>query len=389
MKRKADIFILAVLFILLMFTTGCWDYREISEEIIVAGAAFDYDEKNDCLVVTAEITLPKSSEKGSTFNSKIYTSKGKSVIDAVNKLTSKAGHKLLWSHSKVIILSEELIESENLFIGIMDWVKRDLETRDYVWMLLSKEKTAGEIFLKADPQTESIISYYLDHVFLTVKSNETYMKVPYWEFMYSLQSEDFYAVLPTVTLEESDKGAIPLVNGTEIISRNKAICWLDGNQTKTLLLIMDKLRDATFIVEQTHNEKRQTVSLRILGSKTRIKPILGEKGLVMEVRVQMEASVSEIDGSKDIFKKENIKELEKEAERMITGEIKELVNLLKEKYKVDAVRFGDKVENKYPKLWKQMKNDWGNEFEKISSDIQVKLEITASDQSMKITKAGR
>ncbi len=389
MKRKADIFILVVLFILLMLATGCWDYREISEEIIIAGAAFDYDEKNDGLVLTVEITLPKSSEKGSTFNSQVYSSEGKNVTDAVNKLTSKAGHKLLWSHSKVIILSTELIERENLFIGIMDWVKRDLETRDYAWMLLSKEKTAGEIFLKANPQTESIISYYLDHVFLTIKSNEAYMSIPYWKFMYSLQSEGFYAVLPTVRLEESARSVLPLVNGTEIISRNKTVCWLDGNQTKILLLLTDKLHDVNFIVEQAYNEKYQTVSLRVLDSKSSIKPVLSEKGLVMDISVQMEAYISEIDGSKDVFNEERIKNLEKEAEAAAAGEIKELVSLLKEKYKVDAIGFGDKVENKYPEFWNKIKNDWENEFEKALCSIRINLEITGSDQSMKITKAGR
>jgi germination protein, Ger(x)C family len=387
MKIKANSLKLAALLLIAVFICGCWDYKEIDDLIIISGAAVDYDRESKGITLTAEIALPTSSGKESNFNSRIYQGKGRSVLEAIVDLRSKAGRKLLWSHAKVLIFSEELMDREKLFIGIMDWIKRTHEIRDTVWLLVSREETAGEIFLKSTPQTQKITSAYLDGLLLARKS-ETFLSVPFSKFINDLQSESVCSALPTVRLEDSSNGTLPFLEGTAIFTRTKESGWLDGKRTRILLLLMNQLKQAVFAPQPSDNEKVKGVSLTMEQCQTVIEPVLGQKGLGMVIRVKMEAEIGEIDGEQDVFAPDKIKKLTQGAQNMITAQINELLQLLQKGYRCDALGLGNKVAIKYPKLWKKMKNRWRNEFAGIPADIHLKLTFSGSQESMKVTKVG-
>ncbi|HBF39283.1 MAG TPA: hypothetical protein DDW50_18430 [Firmicutes bacterium] len=379
--------ILAMLLIIAPFISGCWDYTEIDDQIIISGIAVDYDQESKGITLTAEITLPTFSGKESNFNSKIYQGKGQSMLDAIVDLASKAGRHLLWSHAKVLILSQEIMAQENLFIGVMDWIKRTREIRDTIWMLVAKEIFAGDILLKSNPQTQKIISAYLDGLFLAQKS-ETFLSVPFSKFIDDLESDSVCSALPTIRLEDSSNGILPLLEGTALFYRNKEVGWLDGKQTRILSLLMNHLKQAVFAPEPSGNQNLKGVSLKVDNCQTAIQPVLGPKGLVMKIRVKMDAQIGEIDGEQDVFKPDKIKKLIKADQNMIKAQIKDLLRLLQRNYQCDVTGFGNKVAAKYPKLWKEIKNRWRNEYAAIPADIRFKLTIFGSQDSMKETKVG-
>jgi spore germination protein KC len=387
MTLKKNKFILVALLIMSTFITGCWDYKELDDQIIIFGTAIDYNQENKGIILTAEITLPTSSGKESNFSSKIYQGKGQNLMDAIVDLQSKAGRRLLWSHSKVLILSEDIIGQEKLFVGIMDWIKRAHEIRDTVWLLTTHEKTAAEILQKSNPQTQKIISAYLDGLFLAGKS-ETFLDVHYSKFIKDLQSATVCAALPTIRLEDSPNGILPLLDGTALYYRTKEVGWLDGKRTRVLLLLMNQLKQAVFVPEPSDNHKVNGVSLKMDYCQTDIKPILGPKGLVMEIDIKMEAQIGEIDGEQDVFTPDKIKKLIKGAQSEITAQINELLQLLQKDYQCDVLGFGNKVEAKHPKFWKKIKNRWPNEYAQIPTAIHLKLSIFGSQESKEVTKVG-
>ena len=387
MTIKENRLILALL-ILAPLISGCWDYKEIDDQIIISGVAVDYDRRSKGITLTAEITLPTSSGKESNFNSKIYKGKGRSMLDAIVDLASKAGRRLLWSDAKVLIISKEIIGREKLFIGIMDWIKRTHEIRDTVWLVVAQEKFAGEILQKSNPQTQKIISAYLDALFLARKS-ETFLSVPFSKFINDLESEIVCTALPTVRLEDSSNGILPLLEGTALFYRTQEVGWLDGKQTRILSLLMNHLKQAVFAPEPSTNQKVKGVTLKMNDCQTAIKAALSSKGLVMEIRVKMDTEIGEIDGEQDVFKPDKIKKLIKADQNMITAQIKDLLQLLQRDYRCDVTGLGNKVGAKYPKLWKKIKNRWRNEFAEIPADVRLKLTISGSQESMKETKVGQ
>lgn len=367
--------------------SGCWDYREINDQMIVAGAAVDFNTASDEITLTAEMAVPTASEKGSAFNSKIYQGKGKNLLDAIVDLRAKAGHSLLWSHAKVLILNPELMEKEKVLVGIMDWIKRNHEMRETVWLLLSQEKTAGDILQQSNSQTEKIISQYLDNLFLAPEA-ETFPKVPYSEFVNDIQSQAGCAALPTVRLEKSGAEVLPFLDGTAIFKRTKPVCRLDGKQTRIYLLLRNDLNQAVLVPEGADRERLQAVSLKIANCSSSVEPVLFQKNLRMEIDIKMEADIAEIDSDHDVFKPDKINQLKAGVQSIIAARIKKLLMLLKECQQSDIFGLGSKVENKYPKLWRKIKNNWPQEYRKVPFAIHVRLNIPGSQQSMNVTKAG-
>ncbi len=387
MPIKMNNFILILLLMMTVFITGCWDYKEIEDQIIISGVAADYDQENKGILLTAEITLPTSSGKESNFSSKTYQGKGRSVLDAIVDLRSKAGRKLLWSHMKVLILSKDFMNQRKLFIGILDWIKRNHEVRDTIWLVVSKEKTAGEIFLKSNPQTQKIISAYLDGL-LSPQKSETFLSVPFSKFIGDLQSLSKCAALPMVGLEDSSTGTLPLLEGTALFKETNQIGRLDGKQTETLLMLMNQLKQAVFAPEPSYVKKVKGVSLQMENCQTAIKPVIGPKGLIMMIHIKMEAEIGEVDGDQDVFKTNKMKELVQAWQGIIEGRIKEFLPALQKEYQCDAIGFGNKVEAKLPNLWKKIKNRWLTEYAKTPIKIRLKLTVPGSQESMKVTKVG-
>ncbi len=387
MPIKMNNFILMLLLMMTVFITGCWDYTEIDDQIIISGVAADYDQENKEILLTAEITLPTSSGKESNFSSKTYQGKGRSVLDAVVDLRSKAGRKLLWSHMKVLILSKDFMDQQKLFIGIMDWIKRNHEVRDTIWLIVSKEKTAGEIFLKSNPQTQKIISAYLDALLSSQKS-ETFLSVPFSKFIGDLQSLSKSAALPIVGLENSSNGTLPLIEGTALFKQTKEIGRLDGKQTRTLLLLMNRLKQAVFAPEPSDVKKVKGVSLQMDNCQTAIKPVIGPKGLIMMIHIKIEAEIGEVDGEQDVFKTNKMKELVQAWQEIIEGRIRDFLQTLQKNYQCDAIGFGNKVEANLPNLWKKTENRWLTEYAKTPIEIRLKLTVPGSQESMKVTKVG-
>ena len=142
---------------------------------------------------------------------------------------------------------------------------------------------------------------------------DTAVRAPWWKFIYDLQSASVCAVRPTIHLENSSNGILPLIEGTAILNRIRVVGRLDGKQTRILLLLLNRLKQAVFVSEPSANKKFQAVSLKITSCRTAIKPLLFQKGLLMEIRVKMNAEINEVDGEQDVFKPDKIKKLAKGA----------------------------------------------------------------------------
>lgn len=69
------------------------------------------------------------------------------------------------------------------------------------------------------------------------------------------------------------------------------------------------------------------------------------------------------------------KELENQIEEAIKKEIEAVVKLAQNRYECDLFGFGEIVHRKYPHYWKQVKNNWNEEFCNMSVDIEVVSKI--------------
>jgi len=374
MKIK-NIFLILLLVSCIFLLVGCWNYSEIEEKSIVAGLGIDKNKENGNFVLTVEIVNLAGKDGESTLASEIFSIEGKSVFDAVRNLITRTGRKPYWSHAKVLIIGEDIAKEG--IVPILDWINRDAEVRSDIWIVASKEKTAREIF-DTDPELSEIISFEIDDI---LKSRDVVTKFSHeevWQFIDDVSSEGLSSMIPTIMkVEEFGKNTFR-VYGTNVFKEDKSIGWLDGIETRDVLWIRNELNGGLYVISDKISTLADTVTLEILASKTKVEPVYFGEDLTIRISVETDVVIAEIDGTTNYMDDKGRAILKRVVERKIKEELASIISKVQQEYKTDIFGFGNLIERKKPKLWKEIKENWEEIFVKIDTEINVKINIKGS-----------
>ncbi|SMB87963.1 spore germination protein KC [Desulfonispora thiosulfatigenes DSM 11270] len=375
-KILISILILSLTFVLV----GCWDYSELDEKAIVSGAAID--KVGDEYEVTIEFISTEGSGQGFELTPITYTSRGITFFDAVRNLISKVGMRLYWAHAKIIVISEE-IAREGL-VPILDFISRDPELRPDIHLIVSREKTAREILMGED-KGHGTLSFHMRDMLKAQKSLAKIPKAEMWRYNHDLGFDGLSPILPTVHVVKSKAQVVPDLYGTALFKRDKMVGWIDGNQTKFLLLIRDELEGGLLNIIGI-GEKNNAVTLEIISSKTKQKPIIQDGELRMTVEAKIETGIAELDSTTNFIDKEGRKMVKQQAEKLVKKEMENLIKDMQQDHQTDVFKFSCNVQRYLPDTWKEVKGNWSEVFCSLPVEVEVKVEIKGSALTSKPIK---
>ena len=385
--RKKGLLLVSIITAVLC-VAGCWNYSEISDKRIVSGAGVDYNKEKEMIELTVEIVRPVMAGGETQIKPENFIGLGDNLFNAIRNLISKTGKKVFWSHAKIVVLSEDLIKEKEKFLSVIDFIKRDSETRDDIMILVSREKTAKEIF-KTNAKVQEINSFHLMDMLQNEKSISKYRVVPLWKFVDELSSEGISPTLPTVNTAEYNKKKIGQIFGTAVFKGAEKIGWLNGSETKSFLFVIDELKGGTIVTEETEITKEPImISFEIFKSKTKVKPIYKGEKLTMKINIETMVNIIEIDGSLDFMDEENLKIIQKNGEDTIKKMVENVIKKVQEEYKSDIFGFGAIISREMPQLWKVKKANWDDSFAKLDVEVDVDLNIRGSSLRSKTIKIG-
>lgn len=375
-------YIAFIIIINLILLSGCWNYKDIDNMRFLSGMTVDYDEENKEFIITCEIINPISEE----LEGEVFQSRGKSVFDGVRDMIIENARKLYVAHTKVIIVSEYV--AKNKMLSVIDYIYRDAEYRDDIFLLVSKDKTAMEILEIPVKHKEgskqgnyhSVISYFLENVLKNETSNSKYHKVPLWIFIKDLYAEGVSPTLPSVTkIEKNDnQHSISKTYGTSIFNKDKLVGYLDGEDTKSYLWVIGEMKGGILVVESKLNEKPTKVSLELLNSKTDLKPVYKNDQLYIKLDIENTVNIAEIGGFDDFIGKEGRKVLKKDSESFFESQIENTIKKVQKEYKSDIFKFSTAIKKEYPELWKEIKDNWEEVFSNLKVEVNVEFIIRGS-----------
>ncbi len=345
--------------------TGCWNYREINQDFIATAAAIDKGE--DGYLVTVEITTPKKGSEKALENDYIIE-QGRTIFEAIRKTILQSGRKLYWGHAKVIIISKEVAEEG--ILPILDFLARDTEVRNKVWLMISMEENAS-VLLKGKDEVHDAIGFHIDEVLKNQKDIGMFYAVDLLAFLRDLSTEGIEPTIATSKLIPSGDGSVPRVEGMAIFECDKMIGWLDGIDVKSFLVIIDEFQGGEFATLEIEGLR---VTLEIQKIKTKVKPILENEKITMDISITMDAGIVEINGEEDYMSEDKVEQMRKTMEGNIEKDIKKLIKKVQEEYKVDIFGFGNAIYRYEPKVWKEIRDEWHEEFPKV--EVQINVDIT-------------
>ncbi|NOV00763.1 Ger(x)C family spore germination protein [Paenibacillus planticolens] len=376
--------ILCTLSLLGFVLSGCWDRHELNDLAITVGVGFD--KSGDEYLVTAQIVNPNevASKKGAGYSTPITTlsAKGISTLEAARKLTTSAPRKLFASHLRIIVIGEELAREG--VAKVLDGITRDHEIRSDFYIIVARGTTASKVLQVLTP----IERIPANKMFKTLETSEKAwaptVSVRIDQFISNLSKPTTEAVLTGIRIKGNpetgkSKSSLaetePITNlqytGLALFRQDKLIDWLNQDESKGYNYIMGNVKSTMGHLECP---KGGTLTVEIVRSKTKVKGQVTNGKPAINIHVMMEENISEVQCEIDLLDPDTIHEIEKIAANSLKKVMTSSINKAKEN-KADIFGFGELIEDASPKTWKNIKQDWPNEFTQLQVNISIDLHI--------------
>ncbi len=379
MKVIKSCCILLLIMVMLCFT-GCWNYRELDGLTMVSGFAVDKGEQGHKYHLTFEL-LNLSENKSAA---ELLESDGDTIFDAVRNVSAKTQKKLFFSDCKIIVINKD-IASEGV-VPLLDWALRDAELRITMNPIISKEKTAGEV-LRPKPVTDTLQALEISKA-LQLDSFQL-SKIPdvkLYQAVDMLGEEGISLILPVIKVTDSQDGKVTELNGTAVFKKDKLVGYLDPDETKFFMFLKNRINNGLFLTNLDSKDKN--ITLEILGSQTKITPILSNGNVTMQINIKTKVTLAENQTNKDYLTQDGFETLEKNAEAEIRTGILDLIAKVQKEYNSDIFGFGAAIHRDKPDWWKKNKSNWNELFPSLKCTVSIEMEIKNAGTAQTIIKVG-
>lgn len=370
--KKTRFILVMVVCIYALLLMGCWNYKEVEDLSIAAGAAIDKD--GDEYIVTAEvIEIPSGKEQG--MKSKIIESRGKTIFDAIRNTVQISGKKLYWTHAKILIISQDLAKEGAA--KAFDFFFRDSELRSNLYVVISKEKTAKEIY-NSETTTEEIKAFEMYQTIQNADSTAKSIPISLYEVINDMIAEGKSAITPAVQIITNDENKRILILNTAVFKKDKLVGFLDEQDTKFLHYIIDIDKGGLLVDDELTMGKDLGLTFEVssFGTKTKIKPEYKNNNIEMNIEVNISAAIAENMYHIDLSSTDVVDEIKKEVESTIEGKLKALIKKVQIEYGSDIFGFGNRVKSDMPNVWKEIKGNWDEIFKSLKVNLNVNITIT-------------
>ena len=376
--------LIGIIFISLLLS-GCWDKREIND--LAIATAISIDKKDDEYHVSAQVVLPSElSMKGGMGSSPVtlYEASGKSVNEAIRKLTQVSPRIIYLGHLRVVVISEELAKEG--IATTVDFLSRGWELRSDFYMIVSKGRDAKEI-LNVQTSLEQIPSNELYNILHTSEANySSTVAVNFFELKTNLERDGKEGVLTGVEIlgdpkKGSSKQNVEMIipdakikfKELAVFKKDKLVGWLDEQESRGFNEATNQVKSTIGLVSCPDGGE---VSIHTKKYNSKIKSKTTSNNPEIEIKVNIVANLGEVSCDIDLTKEKTIEMLQKEYEKVVKNDIQETIKVVQQKYQSDIFGFGAAIYKSNPQQWKKVKDNWDEIFAELPVSVEVKVQIS-------------
>lgn len=385
-------FFLLLLVVLLL--TGCWNKRELNELAIVT--AVGVDKTDEFIEISVQIVNPSQiAPKNSTsFQVPVFTyhAKGRTLFEAIRKLTTLTPRKPYYAHAQVIIIGEEMAEYG--MNSILDLFQRDPEGRSDFNIIVAHESTAQDILSILTPLEDIPASKMLK----SLKDSEdvlgTTESVILDDLIESLGSIDHSAVLPSIhilgdadagknssNIEKMDSPANLKYSGLAVFKNYKLIGFLTEEESKYYNFLHNHIKGT---VQKVPCSEKGKISAEVLNSSTKVTGSIKNDKPSIHIQVDLEQNIAEISCPIDITKPETIDVINKETSKLVQENLEQTLHTIQKTYQADILKFSEVLHRKDHQAWKRIKKDWDTLYPNLPVQIEVNVKTKGIGTARKL-----
>ncbi|MFD2331338.1 Ger(x)C family spore germination protein [Cohnella sp. GCM10020058] len=381
----ARICAVAALLAALASTTGCWSRHELNELAIVVGMGID--EADQGYKVSIQLVNPSqvSTRNGTSSGLQsvvTFSELGRTVPEAVRKMTVKSSKRLMFSHLRIVVFGERLARA-----GLskpLDYLSRETEMRNDFFLVVARDATPEEIlstYSAMDPIPAN-------NMFTKLFNSDTLWaatgKITLDRLLMDLASPGKDPVLTVVRIsgdkatghsrrlnQTIEPAAVLVYDGMAAFRSDRMVGWLSPDGTKALNYLQDSIKQT--LGAQRCDGDTGYLSLAVTESATKIR--IGRNGdrPVIYVHVRVEANLSDVECSADLADPAVTDRILKEGRLQLVRLLQDGIEEA-QKMGADIFGFGREVHRQQPALWRKIP-DWDELFRSMDVKIDAQLHI--------------
>ena len=384
----------------ILFLTGCWGKREVEELAPLIGIGVDLGQKPGTFLITEQFSIPKKGvATGADVQDRTISVEASSYREA-NEMISKISFRTPFMGSlKVMVIGEDVARAG--YKDIFDFAQRFSEFRRTMYLVLTKGKAQSLLNMKM--RTEALPAMYIKNNLERWEAISTYPQVNLGHYLTVLGRKSTAPIIPLVKSVKSGDGGIEykaegkdgaeemLVEGAGVFRGDRLVDFLTDKETKGYMWlennVVHRLINTVDIEGSNVNFGGQ-----VLKSTTKYK-VRGKDGIIgLQYQIKASIAVDEVMGLKEQLSETEWVDLMKGAEKSFAKVIQQECELSIKRERelgLDFLGIGRHIEQKNPKYWKTVKDQWEQKIPDfpVSLDVQVKINHSGMSSSSVTTNS--
>lgn len=388
----------AILLSIAMLFSGCNGARESDEVAYIIAIGLDKAEEKGMVTVTYKIAKPSvESSKESGGDAFIISNTATTIAESLNLLNSMIASKPSLSHTKVLVLGEEL--SRQGLTEIWGSLLRYREYRGSMFVLISRG-TAKQFLEESKPATNMSPSKYLETMLDSGAETGYFLPTSFHQFYLRVKSRSAqpYATLVAINPKDSKgQAAVPKVPGgkidgyiagefareggtpaefagTAIFSGDKMVGMLSTTETRMLSMLLGVFSRGFLSVEDPLDPTSfVNVNLR-LGSSPKIKAAFKEGHPLITVKILLEGEFTNITSGINYEEESYLKLIESQISNVLQ---QEMVNLIKRTQELnsDVAGFGYYMHPLFSNTQDFFDYNWNEKYSQAEVHVEINTKI--------------
>jgi spore germination protein KC len=373
-----------------LLTSGCWDSQELNTLSIISATSID--RSNGKWEISFQVVIPQSiasqtggGSSGSQSPTTIFSTKGRSIAEAMQNASLETSRKLFFAHNSVLILSEDVARKEG--VGeILDYFLRPFESRETMSVLLTKGKASNllEVLIPLEKISGNAIQRIIDQ---SQKNLSQAQNMRLIDFARMIASPDESAMAPELevsgdltkqssldALKKTRNEAVIKLGELGVFRKDKLVGWIDQKDSRSVAWLSDRVSSMIVVFPcSAKGQENQLLSYRVLKSSTKLEPKVIHGKSVIHAKISATGAIDESGCNLDLKNPGVIRDLERSISKQIGGDVMATWSHLQE-MNVDLAGFMNAIHRKDPSTWRKLMKT-KRPIEEISLRVQVKINI--------------
>ncbi|MFL0195576.1 Ger(x)C family spore germination protein [Clostridium sp. WILCCON 0269] len=388
LRKKSHGSKVASILIICVLLTGCWDKVEIENTELVSIIGIDAGEdigkrkelKNvkptdpltsiDFKKLHVTFGIPDLSklgpDKGGISGDKYIDVDGYSIQDAISKAILKSSRTVKFSHTKLLVLGQNLMMYPDVVKEVIDYLQREPALNRNMYIVTSDGNS--QKYVKFKTSVEKSVEMYILGLIENNSKNSEILPVTLNDFLIQM-SENGNSILPKMVVDDDNKNI--KVVGTTAIKNFKQNGNLNEVETANIELLRGNLKSGKKMIYINGHP----VDITIDNASKRMR-MSQEKGkITFYINLDIEGQIKNYYTNDKVLSVDTLGYIEQSFNKAISQECEAVVKVTQKELGIDPVGFREYIEKYHPGVWSQVKSNWENVYKDAVVNVNVDTKI--------------